>query len=255
MSELWQVFLLSLLPGAGNFAGGMIAEFWKPSPRLLDWALHAASGIVIAIVAVELIPNALNVLAGWWLAAAFGAGGLVYIALQAGVQQLQSRQAGQKRTGMWMIYIAVAIDLASDGLVLGAGSAVSLSLAVVLASGQILADVPEGYASIATFRSNNVPRRKRLWLSASFVTFCTAGAMLAYFGLRGAPESFQMAALVFVAGLLTLAAVEDILEEAHESREDTKYSTLAFLVGFVLFTLVSVGLESIVEGAATTGTR
>jgi len=93
MSEFWQVLLLSLLPGAGNFAGGLIAEFWKPSPRL--WALHAAAGIVIAIVAVELIPNALDVLVGWWLAAAFAAVGLVYIALQAGVERLQSRQGGE----------------------------------------------------------------------------------------------------------------------------------------------------------------
>jgi ZIP family zinc transporter len=247
MTDFWLVLLLSLLPGAGNFAGGVIAEFWKPSPRLLNWALHAASGILIAIVAVELIPNALDVLAGWWLAAAFAAGGLTYIALHAGVERVQTGRRG--RTGMWMIYIAVAIDLASDGLVLGAGSAVSLSLALVLASGQILADVPEGYASIASFRSNDVPRAKRLWLSASFVTFCTAGATLAYFGLRGAPEPFQMAALVFVAGLLTLAAVEDMLEEAHESNEDSKRSMLAFLVGFVLFTLVSVGLETVVAGS------
>lgn len=247
MSELWPILLLSLLPGTGNFVGGLIAEFWKPSPKLLNWALHAASGIVIAIVSVELIPNALGVLPGWWLAAAFGAGGLLYVAIQAGVERLQSGRGGEGRTGMWMVYIAVAIDLASDGLLLGAGSAVSLSLALVLASGQVLADVPEGYASIATFRSNGVPRGRRLWLSASFVTFCTAGAMVAYFGLRGAPESFQMAALVFVAGLLTLAAVEDILEEAHESREDTKGSMLAFLAGFVLFTLVSVGLETVVS--------
>ncbi len=183
-------------------------------------------------------------LPGWWLAAAFGAGGLLYIAIQAAVERLQSGRGGVGRTGMWMVYIAVAIDLASDGLVLGAGSAVSLSLALVLASGQVLADVPEGYASIATFRSNGVPRSRRLWLSASFVTFCTVGATVAYFGLRGAPQSFQMAALVFVAGLLTLAAVEDILEEAHESREDTKGSMLALLAGFVLFTLVSVGLET-----------
>ena len=158
---------------------------WSPGEACSNRALHAASGILIAIVAVELIPNALDVLAGWWLAAAFAAGGLTYIALQAGVERLQSRQGGEGRTGMWMIYIAVAIDLASDGVVLGAGSAVSLSLALVLASGQILADVPEGYASIASFRSNDVPRAKRLWLSASFVTFCTAGATLAYFGLRG----------------------------------------------------------------------
>lgn len=81
MSELWQVLLLSLLPGTGNFAGGLVAEFWKPSLRLLNWALHAASGILIAIVAVELIPRALDVLAGWWLAAAFAAGGVAYIGL------------------------------------------------------------------------------------------------------------------------------------------------------------------------------
>lgn len=70
--SLWEVLLLSLLPGAGNFAGGMLAEFGKTSDRLLNWALHAASGIVIAIVAVELLPEALKSLAGWWIAAAFG---------------------------------------------------------------------------------------------------------------------------------------------------------------------------------------
>lgn len=176
----------------------------------------------------------------------FRVGGLAYIALQAGVERLQPEAGAQGRTGMWMVYSAVAIDLASDGLVLGAGSAVSISLALVLASGQILADVPEGYASIATFRANEVPRRKRLLLSGSFVIFCRSGAVLAYFVLRQAPQTIQMAALVFVAGLLTLAGVEDILEEAHESREDTKRSALAFLGGFVLFTLVSAGLESIV---------
>jgi zinc transporter, ZIP family len=62
---------------------GVVAEAWKPSPRFLNWALHAAAGIVIAIVSVELIPSSLPVLGGWWFAAAFGAGGAGYIALQA----------------------------------------------------------------------------------------------------------------------------------------------------------------------------
>ena len=248
MNDFWQVLLLSLLPGTGNFAGGLMAEFWKPSPRLLNWALHAASGILLAIVTVELMPGALDVLAGWWLAAAFAAGGLTYIGLQGLVNWRQGEGSNPGRTAMWMIYIAVATDLTSDGLVLGAGSAVSISLALVLASGQVLADVPEGYASIASFRANGVPRTSSLVLSASFVTFCTTGALLAYFLLREASQSLQMAALVFVSGLLTLAAVEDILEEAHESREDTTASASAFLAGFVLFTLVSVGLEKLIQG-------
>lgn len=166
--------------------------------------------------------------------------------LQFAVERRQGGSQAEKksRTGMWMIYIAVAIDLSSDGLVTGAGSAVSFDLALVLAAGQVLADVPEGYASVANFRANQVPRCKRLLLSASFIIFCTAAALLSYFLLRNTATWIQLAALVFVAGLLTLAAVEDMLQEAHESREDSKRSTLAFLVGFVLFTLVSVGLES-----------
>lgn len=39
-----------------------------------------------------------------------------------------------------------------------------------------------------------------------------------------------------------LAAVEDILEEAHESAGDTRWSALSFLAGFALFLLVSAGL-------------
>ena len=67
-------------------------------------------------------------------------------------------------------------------------------------------------------------------------------ASLAYVLLRGQGEALKMAALVFTAGLLSVAAVEDMIVEAHESAQDTRGSVLAFVGGFVLFTLVSAGL-------------
>lgn len=243
------VLLLSLLPGAGNFAGGMIAEFWKTSPRLLNWALHAASGIVIAIVAVELLPNARGTLAGWWIALAFACGGGAYVLLESLVERMQRRPSGEERSRMWMIYAAVAVDLTSDGLMIGTGSAVSSNLALVLAAGQVLADVPEGYATVANFRDKNVPRKRRILFSASFFVYAVGAALVSYFILREAPETLKTAALVFVAGLLTVAAVEDMLEEAHAAQEDTRRSVLAFIGGFALFTLVSAGLQTITDGA------
>ena len=143
---------------------------------------------------------------------------------------------------MWMIYVAVAVDLFSDGLMIGAGSAVATSLALVLALGQVLADVPEGFATIANFKDKEVPRRRRLILGASFAAPVLLAATLAYVLLRGQGEALKMAALVFTAGLLTVAAVEDMIVEAHKSAEDTRGSVLAFVGGFVLFTLVSAGL-------------
>lgn len=248
MTGVWVVLGLALLPGAGNFLGGVLAEVAKPSARVLNWALHAASGIIIAVIAVELLPEALRVLKGWWIALAFGGGGVAYVLIESAFGRVQKRGAGaEARTGMWMIYVAVAVDLSSDGLLIGSGSAVSPTLALVLASGQVLADIPEGYAAVANFRDKNVPRGRRLLLSASFFGYVTGAALLSYFVLRDAPVAIKMGALVFVAGLLAVAAVEDMLEEAHSAKEDTRLSVLAFVGGFVLFTLVSTGLDAIVR--------
>ncbi len=99
-----------------------------------------------------------------------------------------------------MIYIAVSIDLFSDGLLIGAGSAVSPSVAIILAAGQVLADVPEGFATIATMKDKGIPRSKRILLSASFAIPVLSAAVFAYFVLRNQPEAFKLAALTFTAG-------------------------------------------------------
>lgn len=256
MEGLGLVLLLSLLPGAGNFVGGLVAEAGPGSPRVLNLALHAAAGIVIAIVAVELMPEAVEVLSGWWLALAFAAGGVAYIAIETALERLVMTDAGDGgdgRTGMWMIYVAVAVDLASDGLMLGTGSAVSLSLGIVLALGQVLADLPEGYAVIANFREKGVPRGRRILLSASFILFSVGMAVLAFLLLRDAPETWKMGALTFAAGLLTVSAVEEMLGEAHEARADNRASVLAFVGGFALFVLTSTGIEALVGRVGEAG--
>lgn len=161
--------------------------------------------------------------------------------LEALVSRLQSRDAGDAETRAWMIYLAVATDLFADGLLIGAGSAVSLGLGLLLALAQVLADVPEGYAVIANLR-DGTPRRRRILLSLSFAVPVLSSATIAYALLRGQPESWKLTALVLAAGLLTIAAVEDMMTEAHESLEDSKRSLVGFLGGFALFTFVSAGL-------------
>lgn len=72
---------LAALPAAGNFAGGLWAEWRPPSPRALNIALHAAAGIVLAVVAVEIMPRALDSLLDGrnrfsdWRRAVHGSGG------------------------------------------------------------------------------------------------------------------------------------------------------------------------------------
>ncbi|MGK7296855.1 MAG: ZIP family metal transporter [Candidatus Wenzhouxiangella sp. M2_3B_020] len=248
MGDLWLVVGLALLPGAGNLGGALVAEFVRTTPRLLNLSLHMASGIVIGVVAVELMPEALDNLAGWWIAAAFAAGGLAYAGAESLIERIKPSADATGGSAMWMIYVAVAVDLFGDGLMIGSGSAVATSLAIVLAAGQVLADFPEGYSVVANLREKGVSRRRRLAVSFSFPVYCLGAALLAWVLLRGAPDAAKHAALTFVAGLLTVAAVEDMLEEAHEAAGDTRSSTLAFVGGFALFALVSAGLGAVLGG-------
>jgi zinc transporter, ZIP family len=245
VDNAWLVIGLSLLPGLGNLAGGMMAEFVRTTPRLLNLALHTASGIVLGVVAIELMPEALNNLAGWWIAASFAAGGAAYIGAEALIERMTS-SGREGRSATWMIYIAVAVDLSGDGLMIGSGAAVATSLAVVLAAGQVLADLPEGYSVVANLSENGVPRMRRIVVSLSFPLYCLGAALMAWLLLRDAPDAAKYVALSFVAGLLTVAAVEDMLEEAHKATVDTRLSILAFVGGFALFALISAGLEGMV---------
>jgi ZIP family zinc transporter len=123
--QLLTVLLLALLPAGGNMAGAMLAELIPVSDQWLDRALHAAAGVVIAIVAIEILPEALATVSGWVLGTAFAVGGGLYLVAETAVERL----AGDGDARPWMIYLAVATDLFGDGLLIGAGTAVAPGVA------------------------------------------------------------------------------------------------------------------------------
>lgn len=240
MSDFWAVAGLALLPAGGNFAGGLLAEIRPPSARILSLALHAAAGILIAMVSIELTPRAVEALSGWTIAATFLGGAAVYILAQSLIEQEPNDSAANGKSGsVWMIYFAVATDLFSDGLLIGSGSAVSSQLGLVLALGQVMADIPEGFVVIANFRRRGASRSKRLLISASFVFPVMLAAIGAFFLLRQQSEEWKIGALMVTAGIFAVAAVEDLITEAHEESGRGRLSTFAFAIGFALFAIVS----------------
>lgn len=126
---------------------------------------------------------------------------------------------------------------------IGTGSTLITDLALVLAAGQVLADLPEDAASILTFRANDINRGRRLLLSASFVIPALGGAALSYGLLRERPETWQLMGLVGTAGLFSVAVIEDMIRDAHQADPDSPNSTLALLAGFAIFVVVSAGLS------------
>ena len=153
MTTFLVVLLIALLPAAGNVAGGLLAEVLPRSERRLSLALHAAVGVVLAVVGVEIMPRALEAEVPWIVVLAFVLGGGFFILMDAGVDLAAERMnVGERHSRSWMIYFGVTVDLFSDGLMVGSGATIELGLGLLLALGQVTADIPEGFATIATFR-------------------------------------------------------------------------------------------------------
>lgn len=129
MQDYLIALALTMMPAVGNFTGGILAEFFTVSPRLLNLALHLAAGIILAVVSIELMPQALQVDQSWIVILALVVGGCFAVLLDQVVGLVQRKQAGDTdRTKPWMIFLGTSIDLFTDGLIIGAGSTVNFGL-------------------------------------------------------------------------------------------------------------------------------
>ncbi len=242
MSSFLTVLAIALLPSGGNIIGSLLAESMRTPAWVIGAALHAAAGIAIAVVSFDLMPRILDHLPVWLVATAFVLGAALSVLLATGVKRLRARFAsgeGGGSAGAWMVYMAIAADLFSDGLMTGAGSAVSNGLGFVLAMSQLVANVPGGFATMANFRDEGMPRKRRLIIIATFPLPVFVSALLGFWLLRGAGEVIQNAALAFIVGVLLLATVEDTVPQADEPHPPRWISTISFASGFALFALLS----------------
>lgn len=241
MSRYLLVLAIALLPALGNIIGSLLAETVRTPKWLIGAALHAAAGIAIAVVSVDLMPRIIRETAPWLLIAAFFCGALFSVLLSRMVDWLRPKK-GKASSGAWMVYMAVAADLFSDGLMTGTGSAIASGLGLLLGLSQVVANIPGGFATGANFRDDGVTLRRRLLFMALFPVPALASATVGFGLLQGASTGFQHAALSFLVGVLLLATVEDMLPEADAPRPPRWISTTAFAGGFAAFALLSLYL-------------
>ena len=238
MPDFITMLAFALLPAGGIIAGSLLAESLRSPKWLIGASLHATAGIAIALVSTELMPRVLQSTPIALILLAFLAGALVSVLLARAGGRLR-RRAGGGSVGAWMVYMAVAADLTSDGLMTGAGTAVRSELGQLIAATQAAANIPGGFAATANFRDDGVRRWRRLVLSVSLLLPALVSAGLGFGLLRGETALVQNAALAFIVGVLLLATVEDVLPQGDEPQPPRWISTAAFAVGFAAMALLS----------------
>ncbi|TFY97465.1 ZIP family metal transporter [Ramlibacter rhizophilus] len=230
---------LALLPAVGMVIGSILAEFWRLPPAALGAVLHGAAGVAVAVVSIEMMPRILDDIALWQLVAGFALGAAASILMVKALHRtLRTLKLGS--TGAWGVYLPVAVDLFGDGLMVGIGSAVSSGVGLMLALSQVVANIPGGVVTIANLRDKKVRRAVRIAASASLILPTLVGALAGYWLLRDQGTAWQNTALAFVAGMLLLATIEDLVPEADEPAARRVWTTSGFAIGFIFFAIIAL---------------
>lgn len=243
MNLFLSTLALSAMPAIGSYIGGLFSEIIPPSKGNLSLTLHAAAGVILSVVGVEIMPEMLAADPPWLIFLAFVLGGGFFILMRRGIKFFQKNSKhSPKQSSAWVISLAVAIDLFSDGLMVGTSSTIAFSLALMVAVGHVLANIPTGMAVVSSFKQSKTSALFRQVLSASFIFPPVIGATLGYWVVVGQPEVIKFMLLAFTAGILTTLVVENMVPEATEYEKENYQETLCFVVGFAFVALLSTYL-------------
>lgn len=226
-------FLIMAIPALVALAGGILAAFWTPKHQTRSLIQHFAAGVVLAALAVELLPEIEREHApGLVLAASFAAGSLFMYGLKVWTMGLEHRARQSGTTGGLStgLLLATFIDVATDGFIIGAGFAADGTTGTVLALGLSVELLFLGLALTSSATAGWRIVALSGALGATVLSFALLGSVL----LAGASHAVIGGTLAFSAAALLYLVTEELLMEAHEV-EEKPISTLVLFGGFLAF--------------------
>jgi len=230
MSDILQVILYSLASGATVILGGFLAKL-KVIPdsvlgREISHGIIAfGGGVLIAAVALVLVPQGIAVLSLPILILVFFFGAISFLFLDRFIAQHGGRAA--QLMAMLMDFIPEAIAL---GAIFSTDRKTGLLLALLIG----LQNLPEAYNSFGDLRRSGFSANKALLILAPFSLAGIAAAVAGYSFLSGQPH-LVAGLMVFAAGAILYLVFQDIAPMAKLRNHWTPAigATLGFLLGMI----------------------
>lgn len=226
-------YLAMLIPAVVSILGGVLAVFWHPTRHTRSLIQHFAAGVVLAALAVEVLPELGREHApAWVLISSFTFGGLIMYAMKLWSIKLEAAAEHSNSENQWNygLLMATFIDVAVDGFLIGAGFAADSTTGMILALGLSVELLFLGLSLI----SETIKGWRIVILTALLGAVVLGSTLLGHFLLVGASHSVISAILSFGVAALLYLVTDELLVEAHEV-EEKPASTLWLFAGFLVF--------------------
>jgi len=229
--------LYSLFPVAAALVAAACAVFFQRSDRLRCLMQHLAAGVVVAAVAVELIPELLHRHSPVPTALGFSLAFVVLVVLKQTESGEPSKDAALTIPKSYIA--ATGIDLLLDGIVIAIGFAAGRKQGKLLTIALTLELASLGLALIGELRNRRLSRWRAFTITAGISCFLLIGSALGAVILNYLSATLLTAALGFGVAALLFLATEELLLEAHKL-EDTTATTVIFFLGFLSILILDI---------------
>ena len=244
MGNILKTFLIGTFFGTfGTTIGGIIGVNIKNnSNRFLGFILSFASGLMMAIICFDLIPEALEISSIFAVLLGIILGIITMIICDLIVQKKIKSKANMK--SLLKVGIVVSIGLAlhniPEGLAIGTGFHASLELGLSLAITIALHDIPEGISMAVPMKSGGMKKSKIiLYVIGSGLT-TGIGALIGHF-LGEISQTVIAISLSFAAGAMIYIVSGELIPEAnnmYKGRIVSLGNILGLLLGIFVLNII-----------------
>lgn len=242
-----QILAYSALAGLATSLGAVIViVYGRPKPRVLSGMLGFASGIMLAIAAMELVPAALEMGTVLVTAVGFIMGALLMAVLDIVLPHVHlgackveedfapsngvMPDAELMKLG-WFIAIGIGLHNIPEGLAIGAGYLSSPALGLAIVVGLAFHNIPEGMATACPLLLGGMGPWRIFWLTLLVGMMTPLGTLIGAF-LFTAGEVFVAMAMAFAAGAMIYIVSDELIPQSHKYHSHTANAGL--LLGFLI---------------------
>jgi ZIP family zinc transporter len=230
---LLAVLGFALFPALGVFFGGAVTRLHTPGKGMQSAVQHFAAGVIVCVLATELLPDLMHRHMPVWTLLGFSLG----VAAMLAVKHFAGEE-GESSSGTSMV-TAMGIDVTLDGLLIGLGFAAGHKQGVLLTIAMTLEVFFLGLACATTLAANGTSRTRVLAVPAMLGLLLLIGAGCGAVAMHLLADAAVDALLAFGVAALLYLVTEELLVEAHEVKE-TPFQTAMFFVGFIALFLVDM---------------
>ena len=243
ITELIKTFLIGIFFGTfGTTIGGLIGVNLKSnSNKFLGFILSFASGLMMAIICFDLLPEAMEISSLAVILLGILLGIITMIICDTLVKEKFSGKKEMNsllRTGI-IISIGLALHNVPEGLAIGTGFQASINLGLSLAIVITIHDVPEGISMAVTMKHGGMSKGKVIFYVIMSGISTGIGALVGHL-VGGISESIIAASLSFAAGAMLYIVSGELTPEAnnmYKGRMNAIGNILGFILGIIAISI------------------